>query len=673
MKTTHLLPEKGVIIPSKLVSELREGNVIAWVGAGLSIGTGYPSWEQLVNKIAESICNTRFEHPDLHEWVKKNAEINPEWVAEVLFKANTREYYDSIKNEFNRIGNKESLVHALLSILPFRGYITTNYDTLIEHNLQFFTKYTPPIYGIKNMLELLTDNSNTKFVYKIHGDINSLENGIVLTETDYYSLQQDKIYNKILSWLFSKHTLVCFGYSLRDRDFRAILNDRYELLQGNCPPFYVFTSVENTCKDEIDCYKDKFNVYIVPINPKNNFEELSSMLLSLYCLCHRIESKSYSKAIIDLLNIKIKNQPLQKKLLNKNEQLKAYRILSAIKDPLEIDEIVSILYGAGITITSAHIGLLCKWVDHKKVICDGNSDKAEDRVILAKMLKRNLDLIPICDRFISGYHKKTLDKYCETLSYLLKHKESFNTLITTKDDFKRILEYYKQQGLWLRWLEIARFAQRFCSTYLEIDILQSIASVYFWTRDYNALRDLLTKYPQINGGQGANDYNLRLDYMTLEGLRKITASNNCMSSSKNINTYDVSLLGRAYARLSITDTAKRDEYLNIAENMLKDARLLAIQSNDMVEVAAQNVYLSFVLIDRGKLTKAESLLTETKYLDENIMEWKPGIAWLRVAEYRLALATGQEDVKTRRDIALKAMSELGLQRIDDYLDKEYYF
>ena len=93
----------------------------------------------------------------------------------------------------------------------------------------------------------------------------------------------------------------------------------------------------------------------------------------------------------------------------------------------------------------------------------------------------------------------------------------------------------------------------------------------------------------------------------------------------------------------------------------------------MIEIAVQNWYLSLVLIDQEKLDEAKIHLAETKRLDENIMERKPGIAWLRVAQYRLALKDNHPQMCKMRRTAYNAMAGLGMKRIDEYLDSEYYF
>ena len=666
--------EKESVIPTKLINDLREGNVIAWIGAGLSMGAGYPSWSRLVEAIAESIDNTAWGDSQILGWAQKHADANPEWVAEVLAATNRKEYYGALKNQF-RHRAKESFTHALLAVLPFKGYITTNFDPLIEHNLRLFTDYDPPVYTQDNALNLLLEHTDKKFVYKVHGDIQSNEKNIILTETEYYSLQRNEIYRKILSWLFSKHTLISFGYSLRDRDFRDLLNERYELFQGNCPPFYVFTAQKETCKEEVACYRNKFNVHVVCISEEYDFEELTATLLSMYCLCHRLESENSGEDIVRLLEARMKNQPMPLKPDYDKETEKGRRLLSAVKDPLEISELVSMLSENNISTTSAYVELLCWKVDGSKVLCKSGLDTVEDRINVAKMIKKNIDVIPVDDnpKFLSSYYKKIMDKYYETLSYLLKQKESFQILVTSVNELKRIVEYFKQQGLWKQWLAIGQTAYLFCNKEIATAMLQSIAWIYFWTRDYKALQSLLRQAPHIDTGEGVNNYTAKLSYMTVEGLKKLVKDLKGKYDRKQGDYFEISLLGRAYARLSVLFPGKKKYYLVQGERFLREALNQAIISRDMIEIAVQNWYLSLVLMDQGKIHEAQIHLAETKRLDENIMERKPGIAWLRVAEYRLAFINGQNNAHAKRNIAYHAMEKLGMKRIDEYLDKEYYF
>lgn len=672
---TCLSHEKESFIPTTLIHDLRKGNVIAWVGAGLSAGIGYPSWKSLINKIAENVAGTQWRRSKLQAWAAGAADTAPEWVAEVLSQTDHKGYSDALIREFGDNSKKTSVTHALLALLPFKGYITTNYDSLIEQSLEIFTRYKPRIYTPQNASFLLKEDENQKFIYKVHGDIDKGVNDIILTETDYYKLMRDGIYNKLLSQMLSRYTLVGFGYSLRDRDFRAILNERFELFKKNCPPFYMFTSSEDTCSEEIECYKQKFNVHIVSVSPEHKFEELSSTIFSMYCLCHRIEPKANLDSIRGLIETRLEGHSLMLKIKKNPELVKANQFLSAIRDPLTLDEIVSMLSESGVTITSAHIELLCKWTDNKNLICTEPDELNVDRINPSKLIKKTLDVIPIDDnpKFLSSYYKSMIGRYYRTLSNLLKHQESFEILITNKNELKRIVEYYRQQGLWKEWLDIASSVRVFCGKSLETDVLQSIAWVYFWTRDYENLKNLLNKYPSIDKGSGVNNYSTKLKYMTQRGLEPEAKRLKKKYNNGKKDYFDISLLGRIYARLAVLDDAKRDDYLLQAENFIKEALELAIAQNDMIEIAIQNWYLALVLIDRGEIDEAKVHLAETKRLDENIMERVPGIAWLRVAEYRLALVSKSEGAATNKAAAYSAMEKLGMKKIDEYLDKEYYF
>lgn len=60
-------------------------------------------------------------------------------------------------------------------------------------------------------------------------------------------------------------------------------------------------------------------------------------------------------------------------------------------------------------------------MDNKRLICAEPDDKNADRINLAKLLKKNIDVIPVDDKpkFLSSYYKKIVDKYYKTLSELL--------------------------------------------------------------------------------------------------------------------------------------------------------------------------------------------------------------------------------------------------------------
>lgn len=89
----------------------------------------------MIHKISEKIDSTLWKNSDLQEWAQKNASNAPEWVAEVLSQANQKEYNDALLEEFGQSDKKLSVIHALLSLLPFKGYITTDYYALMQNGV----------------------------------------------------------------------------------------------------------------------------------------------------------------------------------------------------------------------------------------------------------------------------------------------------------------------------------------------------------------------------------------------------------------------------------------------------------------------------------------------------------------------------------------------------------
>ena len=194
-----------------------------------------------------------------------------------------------------------------------------------------------------------------------------------------------------------------------------------------------------------------------------------------------MESEYNSNDIVNLIAEKNRGN-LQSGIISSHSAIgQAHRLISVFKDALEVDEIVSMLSENNVDITSAHVELLCKFYDNSRVIGEDNFDFESDRVCVAKHLKKSFSVIPIDDnpRFLSSYYKDIFKKYINTLTYLLKFKESWQILIETSNDLKIIVEYFKQEGLWTQWLEIARLSIVFCDGSVLIELLRSKAWIYF--------------------------------------------------------------------------------------------------------------------------------------------------------------------------------------------------
>lgn len=678
-----LASEKELLIPSNLIKELRDGNVLAWIGAGLSTSARYPSWTELIQSITQEIIDSKYSSDkSLRKWVEDNATKNPEWVAEVLLNANSHSFYAALRNIFDKKEEIYSFVHALLAILPFKGYVTTNYDCLIENHIEKFTDYKPKIYDYSTSLNLLTYKSKGKFIFKIHGDISKDHKNLILTESSFYKLEKNDIYYKTLSWIFSNHIIICLGHSLRDKDFRSFINERFNIFKADCPPIYVFIAESDTCKEEIDYYQRSYNINLVSISPNYNFQEIPSTLLSLYCLYHQIDSKYYGNDVCQLINRKL--DKMYSLTFNKSTEetlTKAQKLLSVFKDDIDIHELNSICLENNISLSTAHIELIGKITETNRIKFDQESNTDDNRNIIAKWISDNIATIPIDNnpRFLSPYYKSIFFRYEKTLSDLLKYESSWNILVENTDKLKRIVEFYKQQGMWKEWLDIAQCALNYAKDEVKIELIRTMLSVYFWTRNYEKLNLLINEYPESDSGRGVNSYKTKLNYIKKESLKLLKCQLEKKITDNNLADrdiyYEISLLGRTYARLSKLTNDEKDSnnLLKKAEENLAKALCLAKKSKDFVEISVQYWYLSLVQIELNKTEEAKKNLAEVKRLDENIMKRIPGMAWLRLVEYRFALKEQSGDLENLKNIAKTAMQKLDIQNIEQYLDEEYFY
>lgn len=522
-----------------------------------------------------------------------------------------------------------------------------------------------------------------RFVLKTHGCIERGVNSFILTSSDYYNLINDPIYRRLLSYLMSRYTILISGFSLHDKDFQHFISERYYLYKKNGPTIYALLGKNETCTAERDIYLQKYNIQVIPILEENNFEELSSTLLSLYCLTYRVDSSTVTSAINELLGYRVKsstriNVPFAPKL--DKEMKSAEKLLSVFKSPVPLDVFTTICTDNDFNLTPAHYRLLGHANADGSMVANRRikPTKAE-RKIVANWLASVFNSIPIAKapRYFSTYHKAIFDRYADTLYSLLLTQEGWNALVGSKKDselkLKRINEYFRQQGFWNQWLRVAEKAEKYIeqSSTLYRHLVRSKMWVYFWTRRFKEAEDLLQKYPAIDTKSGDSSYKSKLDYMKPHMLKKL------IKRYENDNTRDyfaISLLGRAYARLWLKDPAQ-NEFLEKAELYVKQALKEAMRKKDLIETSVQSWYLACIKIDLNKIEEAKELLADVRRLDESIMDRKPGIAWLKVADYRLMLkiSTDADHVSYYRKISINAMQNLGMQNVENFVDNEYYY
>ena len=232
----------------QLQEAYKENNVILFVGAGVSMGLGIPSWNDLINKLAlelgyePEIYSTFGDHLALAEYYRiKHGNLG-----------RLRSWMDRSWHS-DKIKIMDSEIHNIITNANFPLIYTTNYDRWIENS---FDEHNKKYHKIINVGDLInTDNSTTQII-KFHGDFDD-DDSIVLDETSYFKRLEfeSPLDIKLRSDILGK-TVLFIGYSLSDINIRLLFYKLSQMwdnyAQGSVrPKSYVFSHKPNPIQEEI--------------------------------------------------------------------------------------------------------------------------------------------------------------------------------------------------------------------------------------------------------------------------------------------------------------------------------------------------------------------------------------------------------------------------------------
>lgn len=196
----------------KVVEAINDDSLVLFVGAGISINSNLPSWNELINLLKD----------ELH--------LDPE--LKIDNKDVAQRYYETFgKNDYlkkiNSIFGKNGVVstnplHELIRKIEPKHIITTNYDTLLEETFeQSLRKYT-----VISKNQDIPYSNDSHYLIKMHGDLNN--GNFVLKQSDYDHYQDNfKMVANLVQSIIMNNTVLFVGYSLQDET----LLDIFEIIQ----------------------------------------------------------------------------------------------------------------------------------------------------------------------------------------------------------------------------------------------------------------------------------------------------------------------------------------------------------------------------------------------------------------------------------------------------------
>lgn len=262
---------------SAALRELRdEGRLIPFIGAGLSMPLGLPSWSELIGIIADQLGYD----PEVLKLNGNNLQLAEYYVA-------IKGGIGPLRSEMDRLFNppddriKSSRAHAALVEMRLPLIYTTNYDMIIERAFGLRGVACHTIAGIDDMAAAPPDVTQ---VVKFHGSFGD-DSSLVLTESSYFERLEfeSAIDIKLRADILGK-ALLFVGYSLSDINIRYMLYKlnklREQMRRGGrrCPSAYLVTFGSGEIQRTLLA---RWGVSVVELDPADKAGSVDAFLESL--------------------------------------------------------------------------------------------------------------------------------------------------------------------------------------------------------------------------------------------------------------------------------------------------------------------------------------------------------------------------------------------------------
>ena len=191
------------------------GKLSVFVGAGISRLSGFPSWNGLVQDMADEIGYTYIK--DKNEY----ANFSTEELLKIpqMYYLNKGEdiYRKKVENGFENKCTPNEIHDLILSLHP-NHMLTTNYDTLLEETAIKFGRN----FSVLNSNKVVSKAETSNYIIKVHGDFSA---EFVLKEQDYLDYENKYILiDNLVKTIFATNLVIFIGYGLNDYNIKLILN-----------------------------------------------------------------------------------------------------------------------------------------------------------------------------------------------------------------------------------------------------------------------------------------------------------------------------------------------------------------------------------------------------------------------------------------------------------------
>ncbi|WP_069265192.1 SIR2 family NAD-dependent protein deacylase [Paraburkholderia nodosa] len=198
---------------NQLVERLAAQDVVPFIGAGISVGGGFPTW---ANHLRQQGRTAGIPPAQVEAWLAQGQ--YEEFIEHIERQHGRDAFAQEIRDVFGKRGSIQGIT-LLISELFTDTLITTNYDRLLEQ--VFDSGETPHVQVINGVTAMELPDPEKVVIIKIHGDFKDPAH-CILSKAQYdqaygaATLDLHRAVPKILSRYYRNNSLLFIGCSLRN-------------------------------------------------------------------------------------------------------------------------------------------------------------------------------------------------------------------------------------------------------------------------------------------------------------------------------------------------------------------------------------------------------------------------------------------------------------------------
>jgi hypothetical protein len=272
-------------IPEELKKHLAGDNCALFVGAGLSIASGLPTWAKMLKELIEEMKKLPFDtKAQVSDYEKMISNPNKYLLIAEDLKSNLGKHFNEyLERRFADPKVNPNANHNLIAATKYQFIITTNYDKLIEKAFAFTSQLFPAVLTNTSSRDIAYKLWNKEFfIVKAHGDVTIRKDEIVMTERDYREIMfRNSGFQSAMQVMFSTKSIIFVGSSFTDPDFILLMRYLHSAYHGGGPTHYILIDDSEILDVEAKRYMADFNLHSIKYKAANNYIEITEFLTEL--------------------------------------------------------------------------------------------------------------------------------------------------------------------------------------------------------------------------------------------------------------------------------------------------------------------------------------------------------------------------------------------------------